>query len=277
MQTIGSNFVMQGRDVGVGTDYAEYFLNGGMLSLGATLTEEAAHFTQSGGSNNIAGTLLLGLTPPNQSTWYNLTGGALAVKDIEIDAGAYFQHTSGTIAHSGVLLLDQGEWRAANADQALGPLQLGAPNPNVVGFHTNSAIIFPDGSSILRLAGSSTQAWAPNGILYITNWHGSVSGGGATQLYLGSNPSGLTGQQLGQIRFAVSGGLSPATILSTGEVVPASLQFTRNAGTMTLTWPSGWFLQSGTNVAGPYNDVSGATSPWPVNMTHPQEFFRLRQ
>jgi len=46
---------------------------------------------------------------------------------------------------------------------------------------------------------------------------------------------------------------------------------------MTLTWPSGWVLQSTTDVTGSWNDVSGATSPWPVSMTQPLEFFRLRQ
>jgi hypothetical protein len=277
--TIVSNLVMNGRDVGEGTVDADYLLAGGTLSVGG-LTEEAAQFTQTGGSNSIAGSLVLGLTPPTQSTGYGLLGGTLAVKDIEIDAGSFFQHTSGSIAQSGVLLLDQGQWRAANGDYVLGPLQLGAPNSNAFGFQTNSAIVFPDGSSILRLANSSTQPWAADAILYMTNWHGSASGGGATQLYFGSDSSGLTPQQLAQIRFSISGHLSSATILPTGEVVPATpptVQFTRNGSTLTLTWPSGWFLQSATNVTGPYNDVSGATNPWPVSMTKPLEFFRLRQ
>jgi hypothetical protein len=68
--------------------------------------------------------------------------------------------------------------------------------------------------------------------------------------------------------------------LATGEVVPVApplLEFTRNGGTLTLGWSSGWFLQSATNIAGPYQDVPGATSPWPVSMANPQEFFRLKQ
>jgi len=71
-------------------------------------------------------------------------------------------------------------------------------------------------------------------------------------------------------------GLTPAIMLSTGEVIPAAILFTRNGNTLTLTWPSGWFLQSATDVTGPYSDVE-AISPYPVSMIAPQQFFRLRQ
>jgi hypothetical protein len=97
----------------------------------------------------------------------------------------------------------------------LGPLQLSAPNTN--------SINFPMGSSILRLANSSAQAWASGAILFINNWHGSISGGGATRLYLGSNSGSLTVQQLAQVQFQISSNTYPAAILSTGEVVPASV------------------------------------------------------
>jgi len=132
----------------------------------------------------------------------------------------------------------------------------------------------------LRLANSSAQPWTSGATLYINNWHGSTSGGGATQLYFGSNSSGLTAQQVSQIRFDTSGGLYSAKILATGEVVPAvppTVQFTRNGNTMTMTWGPSWVLQSSTNAAGPYFDVNGATSPWPISMTKSREFFRLRQ
>ena len=56
------------------------------------------------------------------------------------------------------------------------------------------------------------------------NWNGSPNGGGKHQVFFGSNASGLTAQQLSQIKFknpAGSTGTYPATILSTGEIVPA--------------------------------------------------------
>ncbi len=222
--TIASNLFMQGPGGSVGVIYSDYFLAGGTLSIGGGLTLNAAHFDQIGGTNSIAGTLLIGPIPPSQSTGYALNGGTLNVRDIEIHANTYFSHTSGNIAQSGTLILGQGEWDAANGDYTLGPLQLAAPDPNVTGFHTNSAFIFPSGSSILHLANSSAQTWAANAILYITNWNGSASGGGATQLYFGSNSSGLTSAQLAQTIFANPGGLPAGNysgkLLSTGELVP---------------------------------------------------------
>jgi hypothetical protein len=253
-----------------------FTLRGGFLSA-SNLIVTAGYFSgfrQTGGSNQITEKLTVQGVSPGAFD-YTLAGGTLTVKDIYIAEGAFFQHTNGTIIHSGLLSLSQGEWRAAAAAQSLGPLQLTIGSSN-----NNSAITFPDGSSILRLADSSAQPWDSSAVLYVTNWHGSTLGGGATQLYFGSNSSGLTGQHVSQIRFALSTGLYPATILATGEVVPAgtaTLDFTRNGGTLTLSWPSGWFLQSATNVTGPYQDVSEARSPYPVSTIKQQEFFRLRQ
>jgi hypothetical protein len=251
-------------------------LSGGLLSARNLIVNNNGFggFAQTGGSNQIAEKLTVQGFFAN-ALGYTLGGGTLAVKDIVLVDGGFFQHTNGTIVQSGVLTLSQGVWRAAATAESLGPLQLSIGSSN-----NNSAITFPSGASVLHLANSSAQSWGAGAILYITNWHGLTSGGGATQLYFGSNSGGLTAPQLAQIRFVLSGGVSAATILGTGEVVPSTasaLQFTRNGGTMTLTWPSGWSLQSATNVTGPYNDVSGAASPWPVGMTNSQEFFRLRQ
>ena len=270
--TVVSNFVMQGVFFfGLGHVYAEYLLAGGTLSVG-NLTEPAdAHFNQTGGTNLIADDLTISGVLHYDDSSYTMDGGTLAVKNITIGTNAYFQHITGNIIHSGTLTLAQGTWSAATGDYSLGPLQLSGQNTNW--------ITFPGGSSILRLANSSTQPWASGAILTVNNWHGSISGSGATQLYFGSNASGLTSQQLAQVRFSFSNGAYPATILPTGEVVPVSppaLEFARTNGTVTLTWGSGWFLQSSTNVAGPYQDVQGATSPWPASMTRPHEFFRLR-
>jgi hypothetical protein len=251
-------------------------LTGGLLSARNLIVNAGYYsgFNQTGGSDQIAQKLTLeGISPG--AYCYTLAGGTLTVKDIDVADGSFFAHTNGTIIHSGLLTLRQGEWRAAAATQSLGPLQLGVGSSN-----NNSGITFPDGSSTLRLANSSAQPWTAGAILYINNWHGSTSGGGATQLRFGSSSTGLTPQQVAQIRFDLSGGLYPAAILASGEVVPVvapSVQFTRSGGNMTLNWGPGWTLQSATNSAGPYLDIPGATSPWPVNMTQPREFFRLRQ
>jgi hypothetical protein len=143
---------------------------------------------------------------------------------------------------------------------------------------TNSTIAFPASASVLRLANSSAESWSPTAVLYINNWHGSASGGGDTQLFFGSNANGLTAQQVARIKFSLSGGNYPARILPTGEVVPLQfLTYSRSPNALTLTWSPGSTLQSSTNVAGPYQDVQGATSPYAASMAKPAQFFRLRQ
>src|SRR5262245_31708360 len=123
--------------------------------------------------------------------------------------GAAFHHTGGTISHSGVLTLAGAGWEARPGEQALGRMRLASGNP------TNSSIDFPGSTSVLRLANSSGETWSPSANLYINNWHGSPSGGGQTQLYFGSDATGLTSQQLALIKFSFSGRLYPARILAT--------------------------------------------------------------
>jgi beta-glucanase (GH16 family) len=45
--------------------------------------------------------------------------------------------------------------------------------------------------------------------------------------------------------------------------------------TLTLLWSDGT-LESATNITGPWTNISGATSPWPVTPTEPQEFYRVK-
>ena len=252
-----------------------YTLAGGYLSAHTLIMNPVpdGSFLQTGGSNLITERIILE-AGVDGTLGYTLEGGTLAVKDIKVGNLTLFKHTGGIIVHSGMLILNHGNWQAANGEQALGPLLM------EVGHSSNSSLTVPDGSSILRLANSSGQTWHSNAVLYITNWHGSISGGGQTRLYFGSTANGLTAQQLAQIKFSLPGGLSSARILATGEVVPQmqaqqQLGFSRSGNTITLRWEPTWILQSSTNVAGPYQDVNGASSPYtPTNF--PIQFFRLR-
>ena len=58
--------------------------------------------------------------------------------------------------------------------------------------------------------------------------------------------------------------------------VLAKLTAVPSGGSLILTWPAPYILQSAPNVNGPYKDVPGAVSPYSVPMTAPQQFFRLR-
>jgi hypothetical protein len=195
-----------------------YLLGGGFVSTRNVILNATYYggIRQTGGVSQITEKLtVLGVLPGSFD--YTLEGGTLLVKNIHVGSGGFFQHTGGSIVHSGVLTLDQGEWRAATGEHTLGPLRLAASQP------TNSAISFPGGTSDLRLANSTAQPWTSSATLYITNWQGSVSGGGQAQLFFGTSSDGLTAQQLALIKFSLPEGVFPARILATGEVVPDTL------------------------------------------------------
>lgn len=56
-----------------------------------------------------------------------------------------------------------------------------------------------------------------------------------------------------------------------------TISFSRSGNNLVLTWSGSFTLMSATNVAGPYVDVSGASSPYTNNVSEAQRFFGLRQ
>jgi hypothetical protein len=67
---------------------------------------------------------------------------------------------------------------------------------------------------------------------------------------------------------------------SAGQIVmPGVLTITNLANSQVqLMWNFSGTLQSATtNVAGPYNNVTGATSPYTVPATNTQTFYRVKQ
>jgi autotransporter-associated beta strand protein len=159
--------------------------------------------------------------------------------------------TSGnfTAVGPGVLTLNGANTYAGNTTVAGGTLQLGGSNKlpstsnltlagagsaifNTAGFNqtlgklniTGAAgqpgtIDLGAGSSILHFANSASPAWTSN--LAVNNWSGSLAGGGADQIFFGSNSySGLTRAQLNAVQFANLA--TGAILLATGELVPNS-------------------------------------------------------
>ena len=60
------------------------------------------------------------------------------------------------------------------------------------------------------------------------------------------------------------------------RVIPKLIYNPTDVG-LRLTWPDHYWLQSSTDVAGPYFDVAGANSPYVVtSMSDPQRYYRLR-
>lgn len=75
---------------------------------------------------------------------------------------------------------------------------------------------------------------------------------------------------------AVAGGCSsPPAFTLVAINPPASVNILPGADSIILSWPGGT-LQSATNVVGPWNDISGATSPRTNPSAAAQEFFRVK-
>jgi uncharacterized repeat protein (TIGR02543 family) len=59
--------------------------------------------------------------------------------------------------------------------------------------------------------------------------------------------------------------------------VSPSLSITQTpGGQIQLQWVGGGILQTATNLAGPWLDIPGAASPFPVDITNTSQFFRLK-
>lgn len=255
-------------------------ISGGSLSC-SDLSFSAADFGISGGTMTISNTMSVsgGATSFTGPPFYGasaigISGGSLSVNNI--DAAGVFYITGPTpnmINHSGYFRLAK-FLSVSSANESLGRLRVNS----VWGFPNK--LFFAGATNRLAFADSSGETWTTT--LYIDGWKGSFTGGGAHQLFIGTNANGLTAAQLDQIKFVNLPGLSGtnnARILSTGEIVPfyqSTIYPSAMAGNLVLSWSNAVSLQTSTNVAGPYVDVS-TTSPYTNNSTEAQRFFRLRQ
>ncbi|HUR46472.1 MAG TPA: hypothetical protein VMZ27_11400 [Candidatus Saccharimonadales bacterium] len=278
-----SNGVAQvGNIQGNGSGSQNYFttgvgLYGGALTTSNLFVNDGGHIYQSGGALTVSKTLgFSGYIEPGTKLYasYTFLGGTLFASDIFVGGKWIIGDSSvaNRITNPGTVTLSQ-SLQISNAVEQLGHFILAS----------SATIDLAGSASRLSFANSSGQTWASGATLVVSNWNGNAAGGGPEQLKFGSNQSGLTPAQLSQIRFSSLTNLYPAKILSTGEVVPVqpsgqNVIYSRQGSNLVLTWPSGWTLQSATNVVGPYLDVPGATSPSSYNVTsEPQRFFRLRQ
>ncbi len=210
--------------VGESDAQAQYTLGGGLFTT-ASVTVSNAIFSQSAGSL-VTGNLSLSDDIVHNSfrapSGYFFEGGQLTVSGIQVLGYAIFRHQVGTLVEPGLLTLAGGVWDEQTSGQQFGPLQVSSAY-NV----TNSLVSLPTGNScIIRFADSSAVAWTGGATLLITNWAGSTQGGGRHQIIFGSNSSALTAAQLSDIVFTnpagLPGGMYPARILSTGEIVPSA-------------------------------------------------------
>jgi hypothetical protein len=260
--------------------HSSYTLDGGLLTTTNLVVTNAdsTWFAQNGGTNTVSGLLKVSLQSPG-GDGYIMNGGTLLAPVIQLENSGTFHHYGGAVSGNSSLILAHGRWDAQPGTTELGRVQLN------VGDSSDSMLGFPTIPCVVKFADSHTAAWAGQATLVIAYWNGSPSGGGQHQVIFGNSAGALTAQQVSQIQFRNPKGLNgtyPARLLSTGEVVPGTntavtLAASRQGENLVLSWPSGYMLQRATNVAGPYQDILEATSPYTVNMSlAPQQFYRLR-
>ncbi len=161
------------------------------------------------------------VTPTPDGGLVKSSGGTLALQGFNtytgpttISGGTLSVQVSGGISSTSKVTLAGGKLDTFGVSHtfATAPLQVTA----------NSAIDMGAGSSILQFANSAATPWAAGSLLSVVNWTGTAGvGGGTDQLLFG--PGGLTtgvGSQVSQIHFQ---GFNGATLLGTGEVVPATI------------------------------------------------------
>jgi hypothetical protein len=121
-----------------------------------------------------------------------------------------------------------------------------SPNPTFT-----STINFTAGASELQFADSSSLTWATGGILNLSNWDPLLD-----KVRFGTNSSGLTRTQLGQIQF--NGGELGAHLDSNGYLVAGALpgvqgDYNNNGGVDAadyVLWRNGGPLQNEVNTVG---------------------------
>ncbi len=104
----------------------------------------------------------------------------------------------------------------------------------------NSMINLGSGSHTITFSASSAASWTTGKMLTISGWTG-VKGlsGTAGKVFIGSNNTGVTSAQLAQIQFYIGSYYIPATILSTGEIVPMAYGSSTFTSSGTFVVPAG--------------------------------------
>jgi hypothetical protein len=132
---------------------------------------------------------------------------------------------------------------------------------------TSTSKLYVDGQLNSSLSVASPVGSEPDAHLYL--------GGNSDFTTVGGNQR-YFGGALAQAAFFTNA-LSAAQIQSlfVGGIVTPTIGITRSAGNVSITYTG--TLLSSTNVVGPYNPVSGASSPYPVTTTGKQMFYRAGQ
>lgn len=226
LTTINSNVAPGGSSQTVAVSNAAGLLINGSVSGTIGLTKTSS------GTLTLAGTnTYTGITTINGGTLSAAAPGASGgTSTIVVNLGgtllfsASESATTDRINDNATMTLNGGTFNTAGlSEHGLSGATV-TPGMGAVTLSSNSVIDLGAGASVIAFANRSAQTWT--GTLSIYNWSGTPgAGNGTDQLYFGTDATGLTAQQLGQIAFYSDSG---ATFLGwagyandlDGEVVP---------------------------------------------------------
>jgi autotransporter-associated beta strand protein len=228
LTTINSNLALSGSSQTMAVNNAAGLLINGVVSGTIGLTKTGAGTVTLAGTNTYTGA-----TTINAGTLNAKAAGALGgTSNIVINGSgtlllsASASPTTDRINNSSTMTLNGGTFNTAGLSEHNLSGATVTPGIGALTLSSNSVIDLAGGASILAFANSSTQTWT--GTLSIYNWSGTpVIGNGTDQIYFGTDATGLTSTQLGQIVFYSDSG---TTLLGTagyasgmdGEIVAVS-------------------------------------------------------
>ena len=174
----------------------------------------------------------------------NVTDNALVAADLTvsgpISGGSIIKTGDGTLVlaasstFTGGLTISAGTVRYGSADALAntvpvtlngGTFSTGATTgfsdaAGVLALTANSTIALGTGNHTLSFSNSSSVSWTSGAILDVIGWLGTPGQSGSEGKIAFGSSTGLTADQLEQIRFLAGGIYYPAIILASGEVVP---------------------------------------------------------
>jgi autotransporter-associated beta strand protein len=246
------NFSIPGAiENGAGAPFSVVKTNSGALTLSGANT-----FT--GGTTNVDGNLFLNGSLAGPLT---VTGGTLA----------------GTGSVAGPAVIQGGEISPGSGlGSTIGTLSFGSNltfGPRILVLMDINAAT--QTSSQLNVAGTLTFG----GTLYVANLGGTLSNGQSFQLFNAGTYAGSFGAlTLPSLNPGLAWNTNGLTngVLSV-DALPQTFSISNfGAGQVQLNWEYGT-LETATNVSGPYSNILGASPPYTVPATNPQQFFLLRE
>ncbi len=213
--------------------------------------------------------------PPNESPTFVSADGLLTLTGYADTPGTVPVNLNRNIAWFGVSGGNNNE--STEGVESLG-LQFAA-NVGLTGFgtrYTSGQVVisgFTDDPGFTDPSGIATGVNYSAGTLTYT-----FNSAGAPEIVVGfTNVAASAGQTLSLHTDADPGSQVTLTRVNyaASGAAPVTIGITKSGNDVTLTWPTGT-LQSSTNAAAFYEDVSGATNPYTIPATGAQRFFRVR-